>query len=132
MNTVKAISASDFVKLLEEDNSPHILDIRSQLEFDSLQLEVNVTHTPLHEIKVEEYPHKQQETYILCKMGPRAFKLAELLADLGHTHLSVIDGGILGCLESGAEIKIADPQPNSHDIQQAVQSSFQEFMLKNA
>ena len=132
MTQIGIIDAADFVSLIKGDKIINILDIRTHLEFDSLSLDHNVTHIPLHEIDVATHPKSEEETYILCKMGPRAFKLAEALAEQGHDHLIVIDGGIMGCVQSGAPLKSSESQPTPEEIMTAVQDSFQKFMMRNS
>lgn len=131
MTQIQIIDAADFVALIKENKDIKVLDIRSELEHNALALNYKATHTPLHLVDLDNYPNAEEKTYILCKMGPRAFKMAEALAERGHTNLIVIDGGIVGCIQSGATIKQAENQPTSEEIMQAVQESFQEFMMQN-
>lgn len=131
MAQIGVIDANDFVILLEENDNLNILDIRTDIEIENLSLDYAVTHTPLHQVDVTPHSKSDKETYILCKMGPRAFKLAEALAERGHENLVVIDGGIMGCAQSGTALKQSDSQPTPEEIMAAVQESFQKFMLKN-
>ncbi len=132
MTQIGVIDASDFVSILQENNDLNILDIRTDIEFENLSLDYPVTHTPLHEINVTKQPKSEKETYILCKAGPRAFKLAEVLAENGHENLIVIDGGMIGCKSCGASIKESDTPAPMEEIMQAVQQSFQKFMMDNS
>lgn len=131
MAQIGVIDASDFVSILQENNDLNILDIRTDIEFANLSLDYPVTHTPLHTVNVTEYPKTEKETYILCKAGPRAFKLAEILAQKGHENLIVIDGGITGCKSCSTPVKESNTPAPMENIMQAVQQSFQQFMIDN-
>ncbi len=131
MTQIGIIDAEAFVTLTQNNKNIEILDIRSDLEHNALQLDYKTTHIPLHDVDVAAQPKSKSETYILCKMGPRAFKLAEALAEHGHENLIVIDGGIMGCAQSGIPLKKSENQPTPEQIMTAVQESFQKFMIKN-
>lgn len=132
MTQIGIIDANDFVSVLKENSNLNILDIRTDIEFQNLSLDYPVTHTPLHKIDVNNYPKTDKETYILCKAGPRAFKLAEALAMKDHENLIVIDGGMISCKSCGAAVKESNTPAPMEEIMQAVQSSFQKFMMDNS
>jgi len=124
------ISAEEFVKLMEEDKELSILDIRSELEFDTLALDYPTTHIALDNAKADMHGKDFKDpTYILCKAGPRAQMLNDYLRDIGNTHFIVIDGGILGCAEHGASINIKRQDISPNQIQEAVQMSVQQYMM---
>ena len=131
MTQIGVIDANDFVTFLKENKNLNILDIRTDIEHESLSLNYPVTHIALHEVNVGEHAKSEQETYILCKAGPRAFKLAEILAENGHENLIVIDGGMIGCKACGANVKESETPAPMEEIMQAVQQSFQKFMMDN-
>lgn len=132
MTQIGIIDAAEFVKRIQDNNDIQVLDIRSDLEYCALCLDYALTHIPLDKIELDDHPRSDNDVYILCKMGPRAFKLAEALAQRGHENLVVIDGGIIGCAQSGANVEQSKNQPTPEEIIAAVQDSFQKFMMKNS
>ncbi|NQZ13779.1 MAG: rhodanese-like domain-containing protein [Alphaproteobacteria bacterium] len=132
MTQVGVISAEGFSTLMSEKPDLNILDIRTDLEYKNMALDYPVNHQPLHTIKPDEFTKTDTETFILCKAGPRAFKLAEILAMQGHENLIVIDGGITGLQACGAHLKLSETPVPMEAIMQAVQSSFQKFMVDNS
>lgn len=124
------ITAKDFVQLIKDQNDISVLDIRSQLEFDTVALEYPVTHIPLDDAKAQITADDFKDpTYILCKAGPRAQMLNDYLNDIGATHFIVIDGGILGSADHGANINIKREDVSPSQIQEAVQMSVQAYMM---
>jgi len=124
------ITAEKFVELMKGDKDLSILDIRSQLEFDTLALDYPATHIALDNAKADMHGKTFKDpTYILCKAGPRAQMLNDYLRDIGHNHFIVIDGGILGCAEHGADINIKRQDVSPNQIQEAVQLSVQQYMM---
>jgi rhodanese-related sulfurtransferase len=132
MTQIGVIDANNFVTLLKKNKDLNILDVRTDIEFNNLSLDYPVMHKTLHEINVKKYPKSKKETYILCKAGPRAFKFAEVLAENGHENLIVIDGGMIGCKACGAIVKESNTPTPMEEIMQAVQQSFQQFMIDNS
>lgn len=124
------ISAAEFVALIKSDSDLSVLDIRSQLEFDTVALDYPVTHIPLDnakaDIKADDF---KNPTYILCKAGPRAQMLNDYLNDIGANHFIVINGGLLGCAENEALINVKRQDVTPSEIQEAVQLSIQQFMM---
>jgi len=131
MSEIKSITAADFTALMRDNPDLNILDIRTDLEMGALSLIQEVNHHPMHKINPDDFVKSDKPTYILCKMGPRAFTVAEALSAQGHKDLIVIDGGIMGCAQSGAPLNQSDAPPRTQEIMQAVQSSFQRFMMDN-
>jgi len=124
------ISAEEFVKLMQTDKELSILDIRSELEYNTVALDYPVTHIALDNAKADMHGKAFKDpTYILCKAGPRAQMLNDYLADIGDTHFIVIDGGILGCAEHGADINVKRQDVTPGQIQEAVQLSVQQYMM---
>lgn len=124
------ITAQEFVELIKTSNDLSVLDIRSQLEYDTLALAYPVTHIPLDNAKADiNGSDFKDPTYILCKAGPRAQMLNDYLTDIGKTHFIVIDGGIMGSAEHGANISIKREDVTPTQIQEAVQMSVQAFMM---
>lgn len=124
------ITAIDFVALIQTNPDLSVLDIRSQLEFETLALDYPVTHIPLDNAKADiNGSDFKDPTYILCKAGPRAQMLNDYLTDIGETHFIVIDGGIMGSAEHGAKINIKREDVSPTQIQEAVQMSVQQYMM---
>ena len=81
MAQIGIIEAADFVTLIKDQAHLNVLDIRTKLETDAFSLKYQVSHHPLHTIDTDSFSKSDKETYILCKMGPRAVALAEKLAE---------------------------------------------------
>ena len=132
--TMGIITAQAFSQLIKNETSLNILDIRSELEFENMRLDYNVTHTPMHKITADEISKirtdKQQPLYILCKMGPRAQTIAQFLLNQGHDNMIVIDGGITGCKAEGVQMIAKTPATTPEEITLAAQESVQKFMVR--
>lgn len=126
------ITSKDFIELIKKEPDLNILDIRSDLEFETYALDYPVTHIPLHEVTPEKIIKTNKPTYVLCKAGPRAQKCADFLSSQGYKNLIVVDGGITGCAECGGNIDMKRDDVPIEQIQQAVQDSVQKFMTKHA
>lgn len=132
MTQIGVINAEDFSNLMTEKSDINILDIRTDIEHENMSLDYPVNHQPLHTVNPSTFAKADQETFILCKAGPRAFKLAEILALQGHENLVVIEGGITGLQACGTPLKLSETPASMETIMQAVQSSFQQFMMDNS
>lgn len=134
MSQIQIISAEDFTAKLKNDalGSALILDVRSQAEIDAYHLSAGHFQMPLHEIDVGKLKEQNaEEIYVLCKMGGRAMKAAEYLAQAGFENLIVIDGGMQGCKTHGADIKGDNINPSEEDtakLAQEAQKSVQTFI----
>ena len=134
MSKIKIISAEDFTKKLKDTSlgDALILDVRSQSEMDAYRLSVEHIQMPLHELDVASLQDKPaDEIYVLCKMGGRAMKAAEYLAQAGIENLTVIDGGMQGCKSCGADVKGTNINPSEEDMSALMleaQKSMQAFM----
>lgn len=134
MSNIDHISAQDFISKLSKQENLDILDIRTNLEFENLSLPCNVTHKPLHEIDPANFfdprSDKTKPLYVLCKMGPRAQKIAEFLIHHGHQNFVVIDGGIIGCTEGNCSMNTSENPASQPEIMAAVQESVRIFMAR--
>jgi rhodanese-related sulfurtransferase len=124
------ITAEEFVKLMKTDKELSILDIRSELEYETVALDYPVTHIALDNAKADMHGKTFKDpTYILCKAGPRAQMLNDYLRDIGEDHFIVIDGGLMGCAEYGADITVKRQDVTPAEIQEACQLSIQQYMM---
>ena len=134
--TYSFISAAEFTNLIQTDPAVDVLDIRSTFEHDAYKLNYPAQHIPLHEIDPDILSEARAATdkpvYVLCKMGPRAEKLCQLMTAYGQDNMIVVQGGITGCEASGAALEKTDPFPSMEEIQNAVQDSFGKFMMRHA
>ena len=79
---------------------------------------------PLHEIDVSKLRgNEEKDIYILCKAGPRAMKAAEYLEEAGFQKLHVIDGGIYGCIQCGANIEGENLNPSEEEQKQLMEEA---------
>ncbi len=128
------ISAEEFTALTQTDPMLDVIDVRSDLEYQAYRLEYPVKHIPLHEIDMDALVAERAATdkplYVLCKAGPRAEKLCQLLCAFGQDDVVVVQGGVTGCMECACACEKAESQPDMSDIQAAVQDSVQKFIQK--
>lgn len=134
MNQISFISAEDFTHLMSEKEGLKILDIRTDIEVHKIALTYPTHHMALHDIDQNTvatlHSDATEPLYLLCKAGPRAVKMAEYLEHQGFENMCVIDGGIMGCIEHEAPTQSQNPDISMDQIMDAVQASFQKFILK--
>ena len=130
----QSISADDFMKLITKNDDILVLDIRSDVERNSLSLSYPSVHIPLHELGLQKISDIREDStkplYVLCKAGPRAEKSCQFMESHGIQNLVVINGGLMGCAECDADLNQAETPASAPEIQQAIQQSVQEFMMK--
>jgi rhodanese-related sulfurtransferase len=132
---ITTIPANDFADLIKKQDDILVLDIRTDIERNSVCLTYPSAHIPLHNLGLEKIAEVRQDNtkplYVLCKAGPRAQKAYEFMEAHGLDNLVVVEGGITGCAECLADLKQSDQPVTPADIQNAIQQSVQEFMMKN-
>jgi rhodanese-related sulfurtransferase len=130
----QSIRADDFMNLIKKDNDILVLDIRSDVERNSLSLRYPSVHLPLHELGLQKISEIREDStkplYVLCKAGPRAETACQFMESHGIQNLVVIDGGLMSCAECDADLNHAETPASSAEIQQAIQQSVQKFMMK--
>jgi hydroxyacylglutathione hydrolase len=95
--SMKTLSVQDFCRILDEEEMPWILDVRSKEELETEgripnALHIHITQLP---IRAAEVP-KDKPVYIFCGSGLRSMIAASFLSGRGWTNLSVILGGVAG------------------------------------
>ena len=94
---MSTISPSDLKRLLDENPSLAVIDVRTPLEFDEVHVP-QARNLPLGELAPKrlidngELPGKAP-VYILCQSGARAQKAADQFAGAGYENAVVVTGG---------------------------------------
>lgn len=92
--------ASELTKILESENA--LIDVRTPAEFRAEHVK-GAQLIPLDQLDAAAFCQehgKDSPVYILCQSGGRARKAAEKLAEAGHNHPVVIDGGTLAAIQA--------------------------------
>ena len=129
------VSPQDLQDRIDSGKQLNILDIRTKLEHDALRLQQLHEHIPLDQIYVSTFEKQIDRNiplYLLCKMGPRAIQLGNALATHNIHNTYIVEGGIMGCQESGMALEIGTETPDPEDIQHAAQVSFLRFLENNS
>jgi len=89
------VTAPELRALLEGDQAPLLVDVRSPIEFESERIERSL-NVPLEmlETRLEELP-ESADLVVVCRTGVRATIAAETLGRAGR-RARVLEGGVLG------------------------------------
>lgn len=87
-----------------------ILDVRTSMEHRQSALDLPHHHIPLNQLEVESFMRKvgasaDHPLYLLCRSGNRAAQAAGAFAKAGYHNVYVIEGGLMGCAESGLPVR---------------------------
>jgi hydroxyacylglutathione hydrolase len=105
IETVKSISASDFVAAL--NNQTNILDVRKQGEIESGMIE-NAQHICLSKLQSQlDSLDKSKHYFIHCAGGYRSMMAASIMKQKGYFHITNVLGGMSKIKETG--IKLVQP-----------------------
>ena len=101
---MKSISPLELQKILIENPSATVLDVRTPVEFAEVHVP-QARNIPLDDLKTGSLAlAKDQPVYLLCRSGQRATKAAEKLAKEGFTQPVVIAGGTLAWIEANLPV----------------------------
>ncbi len=91
---IEDVTPTEFVRLLADDSSWQVLDVREPWEFAVSALE-NAILMPMGDVadRVTELDNSRP-TAVLCRSGVRSRQVAEFLAENGFEKLINIAGGI--------------------------------------
>lgn len=93
----KNINTSELKKILDEKEEILLLDVRTEEEFDILNIETSV-NVPLMELlyNVDEIePYKEKKVVVYCRSGHRSITACNLLYMEGFRNLYNLDKGII-------------------------------------
>jgi len=102
------IAPADLKRLLDQDASLTVIDVRTPLEFG----EVHVPEArnipldalaPKRQVQNGELPAKEP-IYILCRSGARAQKAADQFLEAGYENAIVVEGGTLAWVEANLPV----------------------------
>lgn len=103
------ITANELHKILQDNNSQNVIDVRTPVEFAEVHVEAakNVPLDSLDPATLHEAHHLSIERpiYILCRSGQRATKAAGQLAKAGFPNSIVVEGGTLAWIDAGLPVK---------------------------
>lgn len=90
------ITGAQAKKMMEEDDSLIILDVRTEEEFKEGHIEgaILIPNNELKERANEELPDKDSTILVYCRSGARSAMSAQELADAGYTNVYDF-GGII-------------------------------------
>lgn len=88
------LSVEEAKKVLDEDSSTILLDVRAKAEFSENHI-VGATSLPLPDIEANAatwFPHKDALILVYCRSGVRSKAAANLLVSMGYTRVYDIGG----------------------------------------
>ncbi|GAB3002640.1 rhodanese-like domain-containing protein [Mycobacterium bourgelatii] len=93
--TKTAIAAAELDELLNGDNPPRVVDVRTPAEFETAHIpgSHNVPLDVLRKHRSEISEHLTDEVVLLCKSGQRSSQAEELLRGVGITGTRVLEKG---------------------------------------
>lgn len=100
-DSIPSISAAEFARLYEEDNTMAILDVRKKSEYDSEHV-LSAVNAPLDYINESMAMVSGDKTwYVHCAGGYRSMVFASILRARGFNNLVNVEGGFKAIKESG-------------------------------
>ena len=102
------ISPADLKRLLGQDSSLAVIDVRTPLEFDEVHV-AEAVNIPLDRLNPEllvrngELP-AEEPIYILCRSGQRAVKAADRFIAAGYPNVVVVEGGTQAWIEANLPV----------------------------
>lgn len=93
---IQTIEPQTVLKLIEKQQAPLILDVRSEAEFEQghIQGAVNIPYDRLQENQ-QLNAYKEQQIIIYCRSGRRAEIASKLLQEKGFKRLLDLNGDII-------------------------------------
>lgn len=95
---LNGISAVQLKALLNNEDPPYILDVRTPAEFDLMRLGIGETLIPIGELRdrYDDLPaDKNREIICYCKISLRGYEAARVLTAAGWNNVKVLEGGIM-------------------------------------
>lgn len=95
---LNGISSLDMKKLLDGEDRPYLLDVRTPGEFDQMRIGFGETMIPIGELRnrLHELPQdKDKEIVCYCKISLRGYEAQRLLEANGWTNVKVLEGGVM-------------------------------------
>lgn len=92
------ICNADVKNLIDEGNTPFIMDVRSPVEFKEMRIDIGETLIPLGTIRnsLDKLPNdKGAEIITFCKISMRGYEAQRVLEANGWTNVKVMEGGIM-------------------------------------
>lgn len=93
VDTIESISAAEFARRYEQDNSINVVDVRKPAEYQAEHV-VTARNTPLDYLNehLAELP-KEQDLYLHCAGGYRSMIAASILKARGYDNVVNVEGG---------------------------------------
>jgi rhodanese-related sulfurtransferase len=95
---LNGISSLQMRELLDGDQPPYILDVRTADEFDQMRIGFGETLIPIGELRqrLHELPQdKEQEIVCYCKISLRGYEAQLFLEANGYKNVKVLEGGVM-------------------------------------
>ncbi|MFA6467804.1 MAG: MBL fold metallo-hydrolase [Bacteroidota bacterium] len=102
-----AISSQELEKMMINEPSLFILDVREQRELTSFGHIPHVTNIPSWQLakRLTELPPKSQKIVVVCQSGGRSFEAAHMLVKNGFQKVYNLKQGTMGWMMSGKKIE---------------------------
>jgi hydroxyacylglutathione hydrolase len=100
VDTIQSISAEEFAKRLEQNNSLKVVDVRKPGEYQAEHVET-AQHAPLDYLNdhLAELP-KEEDMYLHCAGGYRSMIAASILKARGYDNVVNVEGGFKAIAET--------------------------------
>jgi rhodanese-related sulfurtransferase len=105
-NAPRRLDAPALRELMEREEAPRILDVRTPAEFETTHIPgaYNVPLDNLKEHRDELRRHLDEDVVLVCRSGARATQAEKALAEVGLPGLHVLDGGMVAWEATGAPV----------------------------
>jgi rhodanese-related sulfurtransferase len=102
-SSFKRISADDLNRMLADNATPFLLDVREPSELKAFGAIPGVVNIPLGQLQSQlaKLPADHDSPIVaICQSGGRSQSAARLLLQQGYTNVYNLDGGTMGWLRS--------------------------------
>ncbi len=106
--SVARISPNELSKLLGQEPSVDLVDVRTPAEFEEVHVQ-GAKNFPLDRLDPQSVQRQrngsaQQPLYVICRSGGRAEQACQRFIDAGIDHVINVDGGTLACESAGLPV----------------------------
>lgn len=104
--TIDSIRAAEFAATCQNGQRPHLIDVRTPMEFQEVHVEFarNVPLDRLDPAEVMNASNPDGPIYVVCKSGARGRQACEKFRKAGFDNVINVEGGTIACEQTSLPI----------------------------